>query len=128
MTYLSGSNFRRGSRNFQRGVGFRPVKKIPPQFIFSLSTTRKAKLKKKNNKKTKQKKNPKNSQIPISVRLSGPLSRRDGSLLCHTCCVTGPRFFRSHPKERPIPSPLTTHIGMSLRMRPRSCVKAGVAW
>jgi hypothetical protein len=25
-----------------------------------------------------------------------------GSLLCHTCCDTGPRFFRSHLKDRPI--------------------------
>jgi hypothetical protein len=34
---------------------------------------------------------------------------REGSLSCHTCCDTGPRFFRSHPKDRPIQSPLTTH-------------------
>jgi hypothetical protein len=30
-----------------------------------------------------------------------PLSR-EGSLSCHTCCDTGPRFFRSHPKDGPI--------------------------
>jgi hypothetical protein len=35
-----------------------------------------------------------------------------GSLLCHTYCDTGPRFLRSHPKDRPIQSPLTTHKGM----------------
>jgi hypothetical protein len=27
-------------------------------------------------------------------------------------CDTGPRFFRSHPKDRPIQSPLTTHKGI----------------
>jgi hypothetical protein len=32
--------------------------------------------------------------------------------LCHTCCDTGPRFFRSRQKDRPIQSPLTTHKGM----------------
>jgi hypothetical protein len=37
---------------------------------------------------------------------------REGSLSCHTCCDTGPRFFRSHPKDRPIQSPLTAHMGM----------------
>jgi hypothetical protein len=37
---------------------------------------------------------------------------REGSLSCHTCCDTGPRFFRSHPKDRHILSPLTTHQGM----------------
>jgi hypothetical protein len=45
------------------------------------------------------------------ARRPGPLNR-DGSLSCHTCCDTGPRFFRSHPKDRPIQSPLTTHKGM----------------
>jgi hypothetical protein len=25
-----------------------------------------------------------------------------GILSCHTSCDTGPRFFRSHPKDRPI--------------------------
>jgi hypothetical protein len=29
---------------------------------------------------------------------SWPLSREE-SLSCHTCCDTGPRFFRSHPKD-----------------------------
>jgi hypothetical protein len=32
------------------------------------------------------------------ARHSGHLSRK-GSLSCHTCCDTGPRFFRSHPKN-----------------------------
>ena len=45
------------------------------------------------------------------ARRSGTLSR-EGSLLCHICCDTGPRFFRSHPKDRPIQSPLMTHEGM----------------
>jgi hypothetical protein len=31
---------------------------------------------------------------------------REGSLSCHTCFDTGPRFFRSHPKDSPIQSPL----------------------
>jgi hypothetical protein len=34
------------------------------------------------------------------------------SLSCHTCCDTGPRFFGSHPKVRPIQSPLMTRIGI----------------
>jgi hypothetical protein len=38
--------------------------------------------------------------------------QRKGSLSCHICCDTGPRFFRFHPKDRPIHSPLTTHKGM----------------
>jgi hypothetical protein len=33
---------------------------------------------------------------------------RKGSLSCHTCSDMWPRFFRSHPKDRPIQSPLTT--------------------
>jgi hypothetical protein len=37
---------------------------------------------------------------------------REGSLSSHTCCDTGPRFFQSHPKDHPIKSPLTTHMGM----------------
>jgi hypothetical protein len=37
---------------------------------------------------------------------------REGSLSCHTYCDTGPRFIRSHPKDRPIQSPLTTRMGM----------------
>jgi hypothetical protein len=36
----------------------------------------------------------------------------EGSLSCHTCCDTGPWFFRSHPKNRPIQSPVTKHKGM----------------
>jgi hypothetical protein len=35
-----------------------------------------------------------------------------GSLSCHTCCDTGPRFFRSHPKDCTIQSPFTTRMGM----------------
>jgi hypothetical protein len=46
---------------------------------------------------------------PCSVL--GPLSR-EGSLSCHTCCDTGPQFFRSHPKVHPIQSPLATRMGM----------------
>jgi hypothetical protein len=42
---------------------------------------------------------------------SGPLSR-DGSLTCRTYCDTGPLFYRSHPKDCPIQSPLTTLKGM----------------
>jgi hypothetical protein len=34
------------------------------------------------------------------------------SLSCHTCCDTGPQFFLSHPKERPILSPFMTHEGI----------------
>jgi hypothetical protein len=41
----------------------------------------------------------------------GPLSR-EGSLSGHTCCDTGHRFFRSHPRDRPNQSPLTTHMGI----------------
>jgi hypothetical protein len=46
-----------------------------------------------------------------NVRRSGPLNR-EGYLSCHTCSDTGPLFFRSLPKDRPIQSPLTTHEGM----------------
>jgi hypothetical protein len=53
----------------------------------------------------------KGCKIKAYARRSGPLSR-EGSLLCHICCDTGPRFFWSHPKDRPIQSPLTTHEGM----------------
>jgi hypothetical protein len=35
------------------------------------------------------------------ARRSGPLSR-EGSLSCHICCDTGPRFFRSRPKDLPM--------------------------
>jgi hypothetical protein len=88
------------------------LSKNPPQF-FSLSPqlekqTNKKKTRKANKFKIKTHKKPKNSQIPRGgglnkayARLSRPLGRREGSLLCHTCCDTGPRFFRSHPKERP---------------------------
>ena len=43
----------------------------------------------------------------LGARHSGPLSR-EGSLSCHTCCDTGPRFFRSHSKDRSVLSPPTT--------------------
>jgi hypothetical protein len=46
-------------------------------------------------------------KIYAHARLSEPLSR-EGSLSCHTCCGSGPPFFRSLPKDRPIQSPLTT--------------------
>jgi hypothetical protein len=36
----------------------------------------------------------------------------EGSLLCHTCCNTGPWFFWSHQKDRLIQSPFMTHKGM----------------
>jgi hypothetical protein len=43
----------------------------------------------------------------------GPDARRSGRyFLYHTCCDTGPRFFRSHLKDRPIQSPLKTCKGM----------------
>jgi hypothetical protein len=48
--------------------------------------------------------------LGLDDRRSGPLSRKR-SLSCHTCCDTGRRFFRSHSKDRPIQSPLTTHKG-----------------
>jgi hypothetical protein len=35
-----------------------------------------------------------------------------GRLSCHTCSDTGPRFYRSHLKDYPIRSPVTTHKGM----------------
>jgi hypothetical protein len=41
-----------------------------------------------------------------------PMFGAQGSLSCHTCCDTGSRIFRSHPKDRPVQSPLTTHEGM----------------
>jgi hypothetical protein len=47
----------------------------------------------------------------LGLRSTGPLSR-EGSLSCHTCCDTGLRLFRSHPKDRSIQSPLMTHKGM----------------
>jgi hypothetical protein len=49
--------------------------------------------------------------LPVKAAKFRPLSR-EGSLSCHTCCDTGPQFFRSHPKDSPILSPLTTHKGM----------------
>jgi hypothetical protein len=51
----------------------------------------------------------KGCKILSYARRSGPL-RREGSLSCHTCCDTGPRFFRSHPKDRPSQSPLMTRM------------------
>jgi hypothetical protein len=53
----------------------------------------------------------KGCKIKAYARRSEPLSR-EGSLLCHTYCDTGPHFTRSHPKDRPIQSPLTAHLGM----------------
>jgi hypothetical protein len=53
----------------------------------------------------------KGCKILASAGCSGPLSR-EGSLSCYTCCDTGLQFFRSHPKDRPIQSPLTTHEGV----------------
>jgi hypothetical protein len=53
----------------------------------------------------------KGCKISAYARHSGPLSR-EGSLSCHTYCDMGLRFFRSHPKDRPIQSPLTTRMGM----------------
>ena len=70
------------------------------------------------------------SVSPISWRGAGLIKPMLGSqglwIERDLYCATW--FFLSHPEERPIPSPLTTHIVMSVRMRPRSCVKAGVAW
>jgi hypothetical protein len=42
---------------------------------------------------------------------SGPLSR-EGSLLCHTCCDTEPRFSQPHLKDQLIQLSLMTHKGM----------------
>jgi hypothetical protein len=39
------------------------------------------------------------SPLPVTGLCSAPL-RREGSLSCHTYCDTGPRFIRSHPKDR----------------------------
>jgi hypothetical protein len=50
-------------------------------------------------------------KIKAYARRSWPLSG-EGSLSCHTCCDTWPRFFQCHPKVRPIQSPLTTHKRM----------------
>jgi hypothetical protein len=62
--------------------------------------------------------NMETSPIPVKgcrvyayVRRSGPLSRK-GSLSCHTCSESGPRFNRSPTKNRSIQSPLTTHEGV----------------
>jgi hypothetical protein len=43
----------------------------------------------------------KGCKIYAYARRSGPLSR-ERSFSCHTCCDTGPRFFRCHPKDRPV--------------------------
>jgi hypothetical protein len=53
----------------------------------------------------------KGCKILAYSRRSGSLNR-EGSLSCHTCCDTGPRFFPFHPKYRPTKSPLTTDLGM----------------
>jgi hypothetical protein len=49
----------------------------------------------------------KGCEILAYTRRSGPLNR-DGSFSCDT----GPRFIRSHPKDRIIQSPLMTREGM----------------
>jgi hypothetical protein len=54
---------------------------------------------------------PMGCKILAYVRRSWPLSR-EGSVSCHTCCDTGPRIFRSHPKARPNQSLHTTHEGV----------------
>jgi hypothetical protein len=51
-----------------------------------------------------------------------------GSLSCHTCCNTGSRFSRSHPKDRPSYDKQRDGIMLRLRPRPCLCVKAGVTW
>jgi hypothetical protein len=38
--------------------------------------------------------------------------RREGSLLCHTCCDMGPWFLQSHPNDCPILLPLMTCKGI----------------
>ena len=53
----------------------------------------------------------KGCKIEAYARHSGPLSR-EGSLLCRTYCDTGPLIFLSHPKDRPIQSPLMTRMRM----------------
>jgi hypothetical protein len=42
------------------------------------------------------------SPLPVKGCKIKAYARRSGPLSCHTCCDTGPRFFRSHPKGRPI--------------------------
>jgi hypothetical protein len=51
----------------------------------------------------------KGCKIYAYARCSGPLNR-EGSLSCHTCCDTGPRFFWSHPKDCPISVRFLRHI------------------
>jgi hypothetical protein len=53
----------------------------------------------------------KDCKIYAYARCIGPLSR-EGSLSCHTCCDTGPRFFLSHLNDCLIQSPPSTHKGM----------------
>jgi hypothetical protein len=53
----------------------------------------------------------KGCKIKANARRSGSLSS-EGSISCNTCCDTWPQFFRSHPKDRPILSPLTAHKGI----------------
>ena len=47
-----------------------------------------------------------------ALRACTPMNR-EGSLSCHTCCDTGPRFFRSYPKDCPIQLPFTTRKGVA---------------
>jgi hypothetical protein len=53
----------------------------------------------------------KGCKIQAYARRWGPLNSK-GSISCHTCCDSGPRFFRSHPKDCPTKPPLTTLKGM----------------
>jgi hypothetical protein len=53
----------------------------------------------------------KGCKINTYARRSRSLSR-EGSLSCHTCCDTEPRFSRPYPKDCSILSLLTTHKGM----------------
>jgi hypothetical protein len=53
----------------------------------------------------------KGCKILAYARHSRRLSR-EGSLSCHTWCDTVPRFFRSHPNDQRILSPLTTLEGV----------------
>jgi hypothetical protein len=91
---MATSPYRRGSRNFS-GRGVTLSKKF--HLTFFVSQTRKA------IKKIISRINP-NSKFPISCW---------GGYRFHTCCNTGSWFSRSHPKDCPIQSPLTTHKRMA---------------
>jgi hypothetical protein len=71
-------------------------------------------------------------QILAYARRSGPLSR-EGSLSCHTYCDTGPRFIRSHPKDRhPRPTlgfePPTQGSSGLCAWRSNHCATRAVIW